>query len=88
MIAKSRQKIHELRKQPEEVRLRAALTLTATIGVGLIIISLALLLPLQLYFGRPNTSQSTARQDSFSQVSGIVNGLPVSSPESSAQQNQ
>jgi hypothetical protein len=49
MINRSRQRINELRREPEDIRLRAALKLVATIGLIIALIAIVLLLPIQAY---------------------------------------
>jgi len=46
---KTHYRLEQLRQQPEDVRLRAALTITIGIGILLVFITLAILLPIQLY---------------------------------------
>lgn len=48
-MKKSLQRIEQLRQQPEDARLRAAIVMTIAISLILAFIALVILLPLQLY---------------------------------------
>jgi len=70
MIKRSRKKIEELRRQPEEARLKAALTMAAIIGLAAAIISLAVLLPLQVYLTRLSLEETLPAEQSIPRVGG------------------
>ncbi len=80
MIAKTRQKISQLRQQPEHIRLRAAIVLSAGIGTALAVISLAVLLPLQLYFLRGQSKQVTAKSHSSEANIGGITDIATTQP--------
>lgn len=70
-----RQRIEELRQQPEDKRLRAATLLTAGSGGLLVVLWLAVLLPLQIRLNTPNaptgenqTALSTTTSPAASQL--------------------
>lgn len=81
MIAEIRQRINQLRQQPEHIRLRTAFILSAGLGTALAVISLAVLLPLQLYFMRAESDQITAEAPSpQAHVGGLLDVAPTPSP--------
>lgn len=87
MIAKTRHRFHQLRRQPEHVRLRAAVVLSAVIGSALAVISLAVLLPLQLYLLRDEPPSYVQKTSSEAQVGGASDTtltVPAPSPSPTA----
>lgn len=71
MIKTIKDKIAQLRNQPEQVRLRMAIYTTAAAGISATLVWLVLVLPFELYLHRSESPESLPEQSALNQIRNI-----------------